>query len=142
MTKKRTIKTYRELISLHTFEERYKFLRIAAKVGDPTFGSFRWINQNLYNSEEWKRARNIVIARDNGCDLGIPDRGIFDRIYVHHITPLTIEDFEENSSLIYDPENLICCSYNTHQAIHYGDESLLIKDFVERKPNDMCPWKQ
>ena len=135
-------RSYHELARLSTFEERYEYLRLSGMVGQATFGSDRYVNQILYKSSEWRSFRNQVIIRDNGCDLGIPGRDIIgDRIIIHHINPLTVEDVENKSSVIFDLDNVICVSHNTHQAIHYGDQSLLPKDPVERSPNDTCPWK-
>lgn len=136
------IKTYNEMILLPTFEERYKYLRMGGKVGGETFGWDRVFNQAFYKSREWLHARQEVIIRDGGCDLAIPDREIFDKIIVHHINPLTLEQIEEGGPELFDLRNLVCVSHNTHNAIHYGDESLLIKtNLIERKPNDTCPWK-
>ena len=135
-------RSYRELSHLNTFQERYEYLRLKGAVGKETFGFDRYLNQALYSSSEWKRFRRQVIIRDNGCDLGDPDRPIKgDRIIIHHINPLTIEDLEKRADLIFDMDNVVCVSYNTHQAIHYGDESLLPKDPIERKPGDHIPWK-
>lgn len=134
------IKTYSELINLKTFEERFRYLKVGGKVGESTFGYDRYLNQMLYTSRKWKRTRDDIIIRDMGCDLGIEDREIFDKILVHHITPITYEDIELQRSIVYNPENLICTTFNTHQAIHYGDESLLIKPPIERTRNDTCPW--
>lgn len=135
------MKSYTELSKLKTFEERFEYLMLKGKVGAETFGSHRFMNQYFYYSPEWKRARRAVIIRDNGCDLGIEGRELFEAITVHHINPLTLEDLQKGSPLLFDPENLICVSDNTHKAIHYGDKSLLLLDFVERRPNDTCPWK-
>lgn len=135
-------RSYRELVRLNTFEERFRYLSIAQRVGEATFGGHRWLNQWFYKLPEWLEVRDQVIIRDDGCDLGFTGRDITGQaIYVHHINPLSIEDIEEKSWKCFDPNNLICCSYNTHQAIHYGDESLLIKELTERRPNDTCPWK-
>jgi hypothetical protein len=135
-------RSYRELVRLPTFQERYEYLRLSGMVGQATFGSDRYLNQALYTSPEWKSFRNQIIIRDNGCDLGIEGRDVLgDRIIIHHINPLTVEDVEKRSPVIFDPDNVICVSHNTHQAIHYGDQSLLPKDPVERTPNDTCPWK-
>lgn len=135
-------RSYHELARLKTFEERYEYLRLSGMVGQSTFGSDRYLNQALYTSPEWKSFRNRIIIRDNGCDLGIEGRDVLgDRIIIHHINPLTVEDVENRSPVIFDPDNVICVSHNTHQAIHYGDQSLLQKDPVERTPNDTCPWK-
>lgn len=135
------MKTYTELSKLPTFEERFEYLVLKGKVGAETFGSHRFMNQGFYTSTEWKRARRAVILRDNGCDLGIEGRELFESITVHHINPLTLADLQKGSPLLFDPENLICVSDRTHKAIHYGDKSLLLLDVVERKPNDTCPWK-
>jgi hypothetical protein len=135
-------RSYKELLRLPTFKERYEYLRLQGKVGKETFGFDRYMNQALYTSSEWKRFRNQIIIRDNGCDLADPDRPIKgDRIIIHHINPLTIEDLEKRSDLIFDPNNVVCTSYNTHQAIHFSDESLLPLDPIERRPGDTCPWK-
>ena len=135
-------KTYHELILLPTFEDRFRYLKMGGRVGEETFGWDRVFNQSFYKSREWRDARRNVINRDNGCDLGIEDRIIYDKIIVHHINPITLEDIEEGGPELFDPRYLICCSLNTHNAIHYGDESLLIKtNFVERRPGDTCPWK-
>ena len=142
MSTKKIIRTYSELIKLPTFEERFEHLRLSAIVGDPTFGYERFLNQVFYRSPEWKRIRNEVIRRDNGCDLAIEDRSIIDRIEIHHITPITSDDIENNGDLLYDLNNLICTSPNTHKAIHDGDMSLITRsEPVVRRPNDTCPWK-
>lgn len=135
-------KSYSELMKLNTFEERFEYLALHGVVGAETFGSNRCLNQDFYRRKEWKDARRTVIIRDNGCDLGIKDRQIVDRIYVHHINPITLEDVLNARPILFDPENLICVSYTTHEAIHYGDKSLLMLDEPERKPNDTCPWKR
>ena len=137
-----TIKTYRELSKLVTFEDRYRYLRMNGTVGADTFGFDRVFNQRFYNSSEWKHIRNQVIFRDQGCDLGVTDHEIFGRIIIHHMNPITLKDLEEGSDLLLNPEYLICVSHNTHNAIHYGDEGLLQKLPVERTPNDTCPWRQ
>lgn len=135
-------RSYKELSRLSTFLERFNYLRLSGIVGEATFGSDRYLNQVLYTSPEWRSFRNQVILRDNGCDLGISGRDILgDRIIIHHINPLTVEDVEKRSSVIFDLDNVVCVSHNTHQAIHYGDASLLPKDPIERMPNDTCPWK-
>ena len=134
-------KCYSELIKLKTFEERFQYLKIDGIVGRRTYGADRIFNQAFYHSIEWKRLRRDIIARDNGCDLAIDDREIFDRIIVHHINPMTIEQLEEGGPELFDMENFICCSHNTHEAIHYGDESMLVKtNFIERKPGDTKLW--
>lgn len=135
------IRRYSELIKLPTFEERFEYLKLDGRVGKMTYGSDRIFNQAFYHSKEWRDFRNKVIARDNGCDLGIEDREIFDKLIVHHINPMTIKDLEEGGEDLFDMENFICCSHNTHEAIHYGDSSLLIKTkFVERRPGDTKLW--
>lgn len=137
-----TTKSYSELMRLKTFEERYRYLRIGGAVGKETFGYDRYLNQILYTSQDWRNFRNPIILRDNGCDLACRDRELESRVIVHHINPITVEDVLNRDPKIFDPENVICVSHNTHQAIHYGDENLLYKNPVERKPNDTCPWKR
>lgn len=135
-------RSYKELSRLSTFKERYEYLRLRGSVGKETFGFDRYLNQALYSSTEWKRFRRAVIIRDNGCDLGDPERPIQgDRIIIHHINPLSVEDLKNRSKAIFDMDNVVCTSSNTHEAIHYGDESLLPQDPVERKPGDHIPWK-
>ena len=132
---------YSEAIALPTFEERFRYLQLNGTVGLETFGSNRYLNQLLYHSPEWIEFKNKIIIRDNACDLAIEDRPIYSRVYIHHINPITIEDIKARSYCLFDPENVICVSFDTHQAIHYGDESLLILEPVERKPNDTCLWR-
>ena len=134
------MKSYSELILLPTFAERLDYLSKAQKVGEATFGEDRYLNQILYHTSEWRRVRNLVISRDNGCDLGIPDLPIFDRIYIHHIVPVTAEDIINRTRLVLDPDNLISVSFNTHQLIHYGVKSDKLPIMAERKPGDTCPW--
>lgn len=135
------IRRYSELIKLPTFEERFEYLKLDGRVGKMTYGSDRIFNQAFYHSKEWRDFRSKVIARDNGCDLGIKDREIFDKLIVHHINPMTIRDLEEGGEELFDMENFICCSHNTHEAIHYGDSNLLVKtEFVERRPGDTILW--
>lgn len=121
--------------------ERYQYLKIHGKVGEETFGLDRYINQSLYKSQRWKNIRSQVIIRDNGCDLGVDGHEIDRYIVVHHMNPITLEDIEEERDVVFDPEYLICCTSRTHQAIHFGDEGLLPKDYVERRPNDTCLWR-
>lgn len=138
------IRSYSELILLPTFEDRYRYLRLGGRVGEETFGFDRYLNQRFYRTdEEWLEVRDFVIARDLGCDLAMPDRGIPDgvRILVHHMNPITVDDIVKRTKFLLDPEYLISTIKNTHDAIHYGDESLLVKDYVERTPNDTCPWR-
>ena len=134
-------RSYSELIRLPTFEERFRYLRLTGVVGDSTFSSFRYLNQNFYTSSRWKSVRNSIIIRDDGCDLAVRGRQIHHGIVIHHLNPITVEDVEFDRTCLYDPDNLICATPVTHRAIHYGDESLLIPDLVERRPNDTCPWK-
>ena len=135
------MRTYSELITIPDFKERFLYLKLDGKVGEETFGYDRYLNQIFYRSPEWKRVRREVIIRDLGCDLGIEDRPLGSRIYVHHINPIKLKDINNRNLEILDPEFLICCSYDTHQAIHYGSEYLLLTDPVERKPYDTCPWR-
>lgn len=137
-----TIKTYSELITIPTFEERYRYLRLTGRVGEETFGFDRYLNQIFYNSREWKDIRDYVIVRDGGCDLGIEDREIFGKILIHHMNPIRQEDILRRSKFLLDPEYLISTVHNTHNAIHYGDESLLILTPIERTKNDTCPWRR
>lgn len=137
-----SIKTYSNLIQISSFIERYRYLRLGGKAGEITFGNERYLNQLLYRSPEWKRFRRDIILRDNGCDLGLDGYSIPGRIIIHHINPITIEDVYERSPAIFDEDNVVCVSSRTHNAIHYGDEELLmIDDLVERKPNDTIPWR-
>ena len=137
-----TIKTYSELIALPTFEERYQYLRLDGQVGIETFGFDRYLNQTFYRTDpEWLSVRDTVIIRDNGCDLGMPDREIRSRIIVHHMNPITKEDILKRTKFLLDPEYLICTIKRTHDAIHYGDEELLLKGPVERTKFDTCPWR-
>lgn len=136
------IRTYSELITLSTFEERYQYLRLDGRVGKETFGFDRWLNQKFYKDPEWLRIRDEVIIRDNGCDLAIEGREIHSRILIHHMNPITTEDIVKRSRYLLDPEYLICTVKRTHDAIHYGDESLLTLDPIERTKNDTCPWKR
>lgn len=135
------IRTYSELITLPTFEERYRYLKIGGTVGEETFGFDRYLNQSFYKSKEWLRIRDHVIVRDQGCDLAMIDREIRGKILIHHMNPITKEDIVIRSKYLLDPEYLICTVKNTHDAIHYGDESLLIKAPIERQKNDTCPWR-
>lgn len=134
-------RSYRELRRLHTFEERYDYLSLGGEVGAATFGDERWINQEFYRSTEWKQIRNEVIVRDNGLDLGITGHEIFDRVIIHHMNPMRPEDLEDFNPDVLNPDYLICVSHQTHNAIHYGDRSKLRKPLVERRPNDMIPWR-
>ena len=137
-----SIRTYSELITLPTFEERFRYLQLGGKVGEDTFGHDRYLNQMFYTSDEWRRIRRDVIVRDNGCDLGIRDREIHGLIIIHHMNPITIEDIINRSEFLLNPEYLISTVKNTHDAIHFSDERILITDPIERRPNDTCPWKR
>lgn len=138
-----TIKTYSELIALPTFIDRYRYLRLNGRVGEETFGFDRIINQFLYQrSQRWKSVRDQVIIRDNGCDLAAEGHEIYGKILVHHMNPITLADIERESEFVFDPEYLISTTLNTHNAIHYGDESLLITAPIERRKNDTCPWRR
>lgn len=136
------MKQYSELIKLSTFKERYLYLRFRQPlfVGQPT--KFRWLNQRFYQSNEWRQLCRDIVIRDGGCDLGISDRPIFGRPRIHHINPLTLIDFEDHTDALMDPENLICVSHSTHNAIHFGNDALVWFDDQERRPNDTCPWKE
>jgi hypothetical protein len=133
-------KSYKELSSLQTFEERYEYLKLTKAVGVPTFGFHRYLNQNFYRSSEWKHIRNQVLIRDCGCDLGIEDRRIFSKPIIHHINPITIEDIESGTNCIFNLNNLICTSHTTHNAIHFGDTSLLQNLPKERTKGDTNLW--
>lgn len=135
------IRTYSELITLPTFEERFAYLKLNGIVGEETFGYDRYLNQMFYQSQEWLSVRDYVIVRDNGCDLGVEGHEIYGRILVHHMNPITMDDIVKRTKYLLDPEYLISTVKRTHDAIHYGDESLLPKQFVERTPYDTCPWR-
>lgn len=137
-----SIKTYSELIQLPTFIERYRYLRLGGRVGEETFGFDRYLNQQFYKSDEWLAIRDHVIVRDMGCDLGMDDREIYGRILIHHMNPISVDDIRNRSDFLLNPEYLICTTKNTHDAIHYGDESLLIIAPIERTKNDTCPWRR
>jgi hypothetical protein len=134
------IKSYSELRRLETFEERYAYLKLDGSVGVATFGFDRYLNQDFYRSRLWKIARNDVIARDYGCDLGVRDHEIHDKVYVHHMNPMTVKDITHSNLDIINPEFLICVTLTTHNAIHYGDERLLRKKHVDRQPGDTKLW--
>jgi len=134
------IRTYSELIKLKTFEERYKYLKLGGSVGKSTFGFDRYLNQMLYTSSRWRSLRDHIIIRDNACDLGIKDREILSKIIIHHMNPITPDDIRYARDHVFDPEFLICTSSNTHNAIHFGDESLLYSLPPERKPGDTTLW--
>ena len=140
-TKMTTYKTYSELIKMEKFEDRFNYLSLVGIVGETTFGGHRYLNQILYRSEKWKSTRKEVIFRDNGNDLAHPDYSIAGSIYIHHINPITIDDILEQRPCVFDLENLICTTFRTHNAIHYGTADLLPKGAAERKRNDTCPWR-
>ena len=136
-------RTYSELIFLPTFEERFEYLKLRGKIGEDTFGFDRWINQNFYRSKEWKRIRDQVILRDNGCDLACPDREIYGKAIIHHMNPVNIQDIVDATEYLLNPEFLICTTLETHNAIHYGDSSGLLRTKpTVRLPNDTCPWRK
>lgn len=136
------IRTYSELITLPTFEERFQYLKLNGQVGKSTFGFDRHLNQLFYKSDEWLRLRDQIIIRDNGCDLGVEGREIHGRILIHHMNPIRKEDILNRSRYLLDPEFLICTVKRTHDAIHYGDENLLLTIPKERRKNDTCPWRR
>lgn len=143
MRKITMIRTYSELKDIPTFKERYKYLKLSGRVGEDTFGFDRYLNQIFYKSPEYRKIRREVILRDNGCDLGLENYEIFGKILVHHMNPITKTDILDRSEYALNPEYLICVSHDTHNAIHYGDESLLpIEDIVVRRPNDQAPWRK
>lgn len=139
---RRDLRTYSELIKLPTFQERFEYLVLNGSVGKETFGYDRYLNQRFYSSPEWKRIRDQIIVRDNGCDLGVDGRIIYGPIYIHHMKPISVIDIYTASELLTLPEFLICASFDTHNAIHYGDGSKLRSDPIERRPDDTCPWKE
>ena len=134
------VRTYTELSKIPTFMERFKYLSLKGKVGEETFGLDRFINQMFYNSYEWRRLRNEIIVRDNGCDLGIDDREIHDKILIHHMNPITLYDLRNRSDFLMNPEYLICTCKRTHDAIHFSNEEILYPEPIIRRPGDTCPW--
>lgn len=137
-----SIKKYSELIALPTFEERFEYLRLDGSVGEQTFGFDRYINQLFYQSYEWKKIRDFVIIRDNGCDLGVEGHDIGGKILIHHMNPITVDDIQNRSEFLLNPDYLISTTHITHNAIHYGDERLLAKGPIERTKYDTCPWRR
>lgn len=133
-------KTYSGMLMSRTFEERFEYLSLDGRVGKQTFGFERWLNQSFYTSREWRQVRHQIIARDEGCDLGVRGYEIHDKIIIHHIVPMTVDDFEDGNPMMLNPNNLITTSHNTHNAIHYGDASLLIQLPKERTPGDTKLW--
>ena len=136
-----SIRTYSELIAFPTFEERFKYLQLNGQVGESTFGFDRYMNQVFYRSQKWKSIRDFVIIRDCGCDLGVEGYDIYGKIIIHHMNPLSMRDIEIESDFLLNPDFLICTTHNTHNAIHYGDENLLVTAPIERTKNDTCPWR-
>lgn len=135
-------KNVHALFELETYEERLEYLRLNSKVGLDTFGFDRYLNQQFYHSIEWRSVRDQVIVRDNGCDLGCPDREINGPIYIHHVNPITVDDLKDALEIALNPDYLVCCSFDTHQDIHYGHKQNMPTGPVERRPNDTCPWKR
>ena len=135
------IKRYSKLIKIDNFLDRFEYLKLGGVVGETTFGSNRYLNQILYRSYDWKKFRREIIIRDGGCDLADPDREIKGIIIVHHINPITIDDVRMRRRCVFDPENVVCVSHMTHEAIHYGDDTLLMKGPVVRRPGDTIPWR-
>lgn len=136
-----SIRTYSELITIPTFEERFEYLQLKGSVGKDTFGYDRYLNQVLYHSPEWKRLRNQIIIRDGGCDLACDGYDIYGKVLIHHLNPITVEDVLARSQKVFDPDNLVCVTHNTHNAIHYGDVNLLATGPIIRTKNDTCPWR-
>lgn len=135
-------KTFKILSTIDTFKDRYRYLKLDGIVAYDTFGGKRWLNQAFYQSREWRKFRNDIIIRDKGCDLGLEDFPIQGKIIIHHLNPITLDDFYNNPECMLDSDNVVCVSHRTHQAIHYSNESLLYyQNYTERKPNDTIPWK-
>lgn len=135
------LRTYTELSKLSTYEERFKYLQLSGQVGNDTFAFDRYMNQKFYKTREWKKIRDEVIIRDNGCDLGVDGYEICGRILIHHMNPIVQKDILDQTEFLLDPEYLICVTHNTHNAIHYGDADLLITTPKERVQNDTCLWR-
>lgn len=137
------IRCYSDLIKMNSFEDRFNYLALHGRVGQDTFGYERYLNQMIYKNSKWRALRDQIIIRDGGCDLALEGYDIHDKIYIHHMNPITVEDIENNSEYLWNPEFLICVSFSTHNAIHYGDNSYLTRNqVIERRPNDTIPWKQ
>lgn len=135
-------KSYQELISIRSFEERLNYLRLSSRVSEEVYGSMRYLNQALYRSQEWRRVRRDVILRDKGCDLAMPGYEIYKGFYIHHINPITVDDIVNRSFKLFDLNNLVLSSYDTHELIHFGSDSRIQnRRIIERTPNDTCPWK-
>ena len=139
--KKTTIRTYSELVKIPSFEARFEYLRLNGSVGEDTFGYDRYLNQLFYRSQKWKRIRDQVIIRDDGCDLGVDGYDIHSNVIIHHMNPITMEDIKSESEFLLNPEYLITTTHRTHNAIHYGDMSILPARPIERRRNDTCPWR-
>lgn len=135
-------RTYSELIKLPTFLERFQYLKLDGRVGKETFGYDRYLNQAFYHSHEWSQIRDYIIARDLGCDLGMEGYEIYGKIYIHHMNPITVKDIVRATDYLFDPEFLICTTHNTHNAIHYGDASLLVSEPIVRTQFDTSPWRK
>lgn len=135
------IRTYSEMMSFDSFLDRFRYLKLDGRIGEETFGYDRYLNQKFYKTPEWRQLRDHLIVRDYGCDLAHPDFEIGGKILIHHMNPITVTDILDRSDYLMNPEYLVCVSHNTHQAIHYGDESLLITEPIVRTPNDTCPWR-
>lgn len=136
------MRTYTEMSELQGFLERFNYLKLNGQVAEETFGSRRYLNQRFYHSKEWQSVKDRVIVRDMGNDLGVEGYPIAGKVYIHHIEPITPDDLKNCTEKVFDPDNLICCSYNTHLALHYGNEEMLPRDPIERRPNDTCPWRK
>lgn len=134
------IRTYSQLSMYETLEERYNYARLQGQVGLDTFGFYRWMNQSFYTSKQWRDVRNYVVVRDNGCDLGVPEFPIQHMVFIHHLNPMTVEQLVYGDDSVLDPEFLISVSHRTHNAVHFGDETLLPREFVPRRPNDTKLW--
>lgn len=139
---KTKIKSYSELITLSTFEKRFQYLKLEGTIGQETFGSRRWLNQNFYHSDKWLRFRDSIIIRDSGCDLGVQGYDIYGPVLIHHLNPITYENILYNDQCVFDPENVICTNLRTHNAIHYGTDNVIANTLVERSRNDTCPWRK
>ena len=135
------MRTYTELSQLYSLEDRFEYLRLNGEVGEELFGYARYLNQEFYHGAKWRDVRSKVIIRDRGNDLGVEGWKILGYIYVHHMNPVTLQQLKDNDPILWDPENLICCSYDTHQAVTWGDSKLLPQPIIVRRPNDTCPWR-
>lgn len=139
--KMKKFRSYSELIRLHTFEDRFNYLRLFGTVADETFGSFRYLNQAFYTSPEWRAFRDDIIIRDNGMDLALDGYRIFGPITIHHLNPISKDDIVDRADILMDPDQVVCVSSSTHKAIHYGSFDFINPDPIVRRPNDTCPWK-